>query len=201
MKLLTSDLAYNVFVPSHWTGIDMEPYHLDVKHGLPDHLKARSRQIRESLYHDAKKEFDRMSSYFYEKSSSAIASPLVVAPKATAPSIRLCVDYRPINSYVCIPQEPIPHVQQTLAKAAGWKIFVDLDMTNSFHQIPTCFLLPRSAASTVLSFFLKELVQPLAFYNPSSDVFSLISKTGSLLSSTIFSFSPLIITTHSQNSA
>ena len=23
--------------------------------------------------------------------------------------------------------------KQTLAKAAGWKIFVDLDMTNSFH--------------------------------------------------------------------
>ena len=85
MELLTLDLAYDVFVPSHWTGIDMEPYHLYVKPGLPDHLKARSRPIRESLYHDAKKEFDHMSSYFYEKSSSAIASPLVVAPKATAP--------------------------------------------------------------------------------------------------------------------
>ena len=136
MTLLTSDLAYDVFVPSHWTGIDMEPYHLEVKPGLPDHLKARSRPIRESLYQDAKTEFDRMSSYFYEKSTSTIASPLVVAPKATAPFIRLCGDYRPINPYVCIPQEPIPHVQQTLAKAAGWKIFVDLDMTNSFHQIP-----------------------------------------------------------------
>ena len=55
MELLTSDLAYDVFVPSHWTGIDMEPYHLDVKPGLPDHLKARSRPIRESLYHVAKK--------------------------------------------------------------------------------------------------------------------------------------------------
>ena len=97
MTLLTSDLAYDVFVPSHWTGIDMEPYHLEVKPGLPDHLKARSRPIRESLYQDAKTEFDRMSSYFYEKSTSTIASPLVVAPKATAPFIRLCGDYRPIN--------------------------------------------------------------------------------------------------------
>jgi RNase H-like domain found in reverse transcriptase len=63
-------------------------------------------------------------------------SPLVVAPKATAPLIRLCGDYRPVNPYVRIRQEPIPHVQQSIAKAAGWKDFVDLDMTNSFHQIP-----------------------------------------------------------------
>ena len=41
-----------------------------------------------------------------------------------------------VNPFVSIPQEPIPHVQQALTKAAGWKIFVDLDMTNSFHQIP-----------------------------------------------------------------
>ena len=136
IELLTSALAYDVFVPSQWSGIIMPPYHLDIKPGLPEHLRARSRPIRESLYKDAKKEFDRISSYFYEKSTSTIASPLVVAPKATAPFIRLCGDYRPINPYVCIPQEPIPHVQQSLAKAAGWKIFVDLDMTNSFHQIP-----------------------------------------------------------------
>jgi hypothetical protein len=30
----------------------------------------------------------------------------------------------------------MPNVQQSLAKAARWNVFVDLDMTNSFHQIP-----------------------------------------------------------------
>ena len=136
MDLLRSPLALDVFVPSTWTGILMEPYHLDVKPGLPDHLKARARPVRAALFTDAKTEFDRMRTYFYEKSTSPIACPLVVAPKATTPFIRLCGDYRPINPYICIPQEPIPHVQQSLAKAAGWNIFVDLDMTNSFHQIP-----------------------------------------------------------------
>lgn len=136
IDILTSQLAYDVFVPQVWTGIDMAPYHLDVKPGLPDFIKAHARPVREALYQDAKKEFDRMKTYFYDKSTSPIASPLVIAPKATAPFIRLCGDYRPINPYVSIPQEPIPHVQQSLAKAAGWKIFVDLDMTNSFHQIP-----------------------------------------------------------------
>jgi RNase H-like domain found in reverse transcriptase len=136
MELLQSDLAYDVFVPSTWKGIDMPPYHLSVKPGMPDHLKARPRPIRDALFQDAKKEFDRMQSYFYEKSSSPIACPLVIAPKATAPFIRFCGDYRDINPFIEISQEPIPHVQQSLAKAAGWKVFVDLDMTNSFHQIP-----------------------------------------------------------------
>ena len=74
-----------------------------------------------------------MKSYFYEHSNSTIASPLVIAPKATAPFIHLCGDYQPVNPYVFISQEPIPHVQQALAKAAGFKVFVDLDLTNTFH--------------------------------------------------------------------
>jgi hypothetical protein len=136
MKLLQSELAHDVFFPSTWKGIKMAPYHLDTKPGLPDVLRARARPVRQALYQDAKTEFDRMRTYFYEPSTSPIACPLVIAPKATAPFIRLCGDYRPINPYISIPQEPIPHVQQSLAKAAGWKVFVDLDMTNSFHQIP-----------------------------------------------------------------
>ena len=156
MDLLTSTLAYDVFVPSQWSGVKMSPYHLEVKPGLPEHLKARPRPIREALYKDAKLEFDRMSTYFYEKSNSPIASPLVVAPKATPPYIRLCGDYRPINPYVCIPQEPIPHVQQSLAKAAGWNVFADIDMTNSFHQLPI-----DEASSNLLS-----IVTPWGLYRP-----------------------------------
>ena len=114
----------------------MEPYHLEVKPGMPDHLKARARPVRAALFQDTKTEFDRMRTYFYEMSTSPIACSLVVAPKATTPFIRLCGNYRPINPYMCIPQEPIPYVQQSLAKAAGLNVFVDLDMTNSFHQIP-----------------------------------------------------------------
>ena len=156
MDLLTSELAFDVFVPRTWTGIKMPSYHLQTKPGLPEYLKSRARPVREALYENAKSEFDRMKTYFYEKSTSPIASPLVIAPKATTPYIRLCGDYRLINAYVIIPQEPIPHVQQSLAKAAGYKIFVDLDMTNSFHQIPI-----DSASSDLLS-----VTTPWGLYRP-----------------------------------
>ena len=156
IRLLTSELAYDVFVPQLWKGIHMDPYHLDTKPGMPDYLKAHTRPIRDVLYQHAKTEFDRMKTYFYVKSNSPIACPLVVAPKATAPFIRLCGDYRPINSFITISQEPIPHVQQSLAKAAGWKVFVDLDMTNSFHQIPL-----DEASSNLLS-----VSTPWGLYRP-----------------------------------
>ena len=81
----------DVFVSTTWTGIKISPYHLDTKSGLPEYLKAGTRPVRETLYNDAKAEFDRIRTYFYEISTSPIASPLVVAPKATALFIRLCV--------------------------------------------------------------------------------------------------------------
>ena len=77
-----------------------------------------------------------MNTYFYAPSTSTIACPLVVAPEATAPFIRLCGYYRPVNPYICIPQEPILHVQEALAQAVGWRFFVDLDMMYRFHQTP-----------------------------------------------------------------
>ena len=62
LDLLTSDLAYDVFVPRTWTGIHMPPYHLDTKPGLPDFLKAHTRPIRET------------------KRSSLHNSPAMIAP-------------------------------------------------------------------------------------------------------------------------
>ena len=64
MDLLTSELAFNVFVPQTWTGIKMPSYHLQTKPGLPEYLKSRARPVREALYDNAKSEFDRMKTYF-----------------------------------------------------------------------------------------------------------------------------------------
>ena len=122
----------------------MEPYHLDIKPGLPAFMRARARPVRDALLKDAKAEFDRMLQYFFIRSNSPIASPIGIAPKATSPFIRLCGDYRQVNPYISISQEPIPHVQYNLAKAAGFKFFVDLDMTNSFLDLPSSLLLSVS---------------------------------------------------------
>lgn len=136
LTLLQSDLAIKVFVPATWNGISVAPVTMQVVGDLPARMYARPRPVRSELYESAKKEFDRLRKYFYVDSDSPIASPLVIAPKATYPYIRFCGDYRRVNEYISIPQQPIPIVHLEIMKAAQFRYFVDLDMCNSFHQIP-----------------------------------------------------------------
>ena len=136
IEFMKSDLALRVFVPEVWKGIEGFPLlELKLKDTLPSSLKSPSRFVNPRLYENAHLEFQRMSGYMYVPSNSPIASPLVVAPKATEPVIRLCGDYRQINMYVERAHYSIPHVQNMLKKARLYTGFVDLDLANSFHQI------------------------------------------------------------------
>jgi len=135
-EYLLSEEATSVFVPETWDGIKgLPPLELDFKETLPESMRPRARPVNPRLYEHAKTEFDRLMTYFYTGSDSPIASPLVIAPKATKPFIRFCGDYIEINKHVKIGHYPIPKVQHALEKAAGYKVFLDIDMTNSFHQI------------------------------------------------------------------
>jgi len=125
-----------VFVPQNWEGINGLPLlKLKFKDGIPSRMRPPPRRVNPLLWVNAKKEYDRLLTYFYVPSNSEIASCLVIAPKATAPFLRMCGDYVRLNKYIEMGHFPIPHVQQELAKLQKFKIFLDLDWTNSFHQI------------------------------------------------------------------
>eukprot|EP00981_Chlorochromonas_danica_P007576 scaffold1801_cov193-Ochromonas_danica.AAC.3 len=98
-------------------------------------MKPRARPINPKLYANARKEFERLSKYFYKHSSSSIASCLVIAPKATAPFLRFCGDYVAINKYISTGHYPIPHVMRSLEKITQFAVFLDFDLANAFHQI------------------------------------------------------------------
>ena len=69
---------------------------------------------------------ERMFTYMYDDSDSPIAVPLVVAPKATAPFIRICGDYVWTNKFIVSGCYFIPHIQ----------FFHEMNLTNAFHQGP-----------------------------------------------------------------
>ena len=77
-------MAQEALAPSKWDGIKVPPVQLIVKGELPERMAPRAKPIRRELYTHAKAEFERLKKYFYEESDSPIASPLVIAPKATA---------------------------------------------------------------------------------------------------------------------
>ena len=141
---LLKDKGVQVFVPRKWEGIKgIPPLKLKFREGMPLKLKPRARPVNPKLYETARQEFDRLMKYFYRPSKSPVASCLVVAPKATKPFIRFCGDYVYINKYIMTQHHPIPNVQQSLEKIISYKIFLDFDWVNSFHQ----FLLDDETSS------------------------------------------------------
>ena len=80
-----------VFVPKEWTGIkDLVPLELQLKPDMPAVHKCHARTINPKILEPTRKVMERMRTYMYDDSDSPIAVPLVVAPKATAPFIRIC---------------------------------------------------------------------------------------------------------------
>jgi hypothetical protein len=139
LDLLLSDLGISCFVPKNWTGVKIDPVTLKTKDDLPERKKPPARNINPKLWDVAKKEFDRLLTYFYVKSDSPRVSPLVIAPKATEPFIRFAGDYSIwVNQYMLTGHWPIPNVRHSLEKIAQFCMFSDIDLTNGFHQIPIC---------------------------------------------------------------
>ena len=136
LDLLRSDVALDVFVPKQGNGLQGCPdLELECLPTLPARMPVQTRPINPRLYENAKKEFDRLFTYFYVFSDSPVASPLVIAAKATPPFIRYCGDYQGVNKFVKIGVYYIPNVPHSIEKARGFAIYIDLDMSNSFHQI------------------------------------------------------------------
>ena len=102
---------------------------------MPKRIKPAARRIPPKVYEATKKEFAHMMTYFYRVSNSDITSPIVIAPKATDPFVRLCGDYLIPNLRILTGNYPIPDVIKALHKIAGFTVFIYLDVTNSFHSI------------------------------------------------------------------
>jgi hypothetical protein len=159
-----------VFVPNNWEGINgVDPIELSWKSDLPDRMKPPARPVNPRLFAHAEKEHSRLRGYMYRDSTSPIASPLVIAPKATKPFIRFCGDYRQINLYIFVGHYKIPIVKEELLKISTYKVFVDLDMSNSFHQlklgpITSSRLSIQTPWGQVEPMFMPEGVGPASFH-------------------------------------
>ena len=105
------------------------------KPNFPEIVKPHNRPVNPRLFEHAHKELKRLLTYMYIESDSPVASCLVIAPKATEPFMRFCGDYAPVvNKWIETGHYPIPHVLHSLHKIASFKVFLDFDLANSFHQ-------------------------------------------------------------------
>ncbi len=70
-----------------------------------------------------------------EETPTPWCAGMAVVPKKSG-SVRICVDFRPLNEHVLREVHPMPKVDETLAQLTDAKVFSKLDANCGFWQIP-----------------------------------------------------------------
>src|SRR6478672_2126199 len=70
-----------------------------------------------------------------EVSQSPYGAPVLFVPKPNGRGLRLCVDYRALNSITVKNRCTIPRIDDLLDAVSGSAYFTSLDLTSGYHQI------------------------------------------------------------------
>ena len=69
-------------------------------------------------------------------SSSPYGAPVLFAEKKGGGGLRMCIDFRSLNSNTVTDSWPLPRIDEMLARLHGAKHFSKLDLRDGYHQIP-----------------------------------------------------------------
>ncbi len=97
-------------------------------------------------------------------STSPYASPVVLVRKKSG-ALRICNDFRILNSKSVKDAHPLPRIEETIHALAGAKMFSVMDLQSAYHQVEmeekdkakTAFITPFSKTTTIVSGVLKLL--------------------------------------------
>ena len=92
---------------------------------IPDKIKSEVDKQIDQLLKDGK----------IRPSNSPFAHPIVCVAKKDSPDIRLCVDYKYINSGTISDSYPMPRIDDVLRKVAPCRYISTFDATSGYHQI------------------------------------------------------------------
>ena len=112
----------------------------------PPKLEAMRDQMKELIEHN-----------WVEPSESPWGAPVLFVPKKNG-QLRMCVDFRDLNSVTIDDSYPLPRLEILLHRAASATVFSKLDLASGFHQISvnpesrplTAFRLPEAVQGSSL---------------------------------------------------
>lgn len=111
-----------------------------ITHEIPlvDDVPVRQpyRRIVPSQYEMVKNHIQQLlDSKVIRESSSPYSSPIVLVTKKDG-SLRLCVDYRQLNSRTRRDSYPLPRIEESLDALSGARWFSTLDLASGYNQVP-----------------------------------------------------------------
>ena len=99
-------------------------------------VRQRYRRIPPSEYEAVKAHINQLlESQVIRESCSPYASPIVLVRKKDG-SLRMCVDYRPLNSKTRKDAFPLPRIEESLDALSGARWFSTLDLASGYNQVP-----------------------------------------------------------------
>ncbi|WVZ59146.1 LOW QUALITY PROTEIN: hypothetical protein U9M48_009338 [Paspalum notatum var. saurae] len=78
---------------------------------------------------------DLLDKGFIRPSSSPWGCPVTFVEKKKEKSLRMCVDYRPLNAVTIKNKYPLPRIDILFDQLRGAKVFSKLDLRSGYHQI------------------------------------------------------------------
>ena len=117
-------------------------------------VRQRYRRIPPSEYEAVKAHIHQLlEAQVIRESSSPYASPIVLVRKKDG-SLRLCVDYRLLNSKTRKDAFPLPRIEESLDSLGGARWFSTIDLASGYNQVPVSELdRPKTAFCTPFGLF------------------------------------------------
>lgn len=125
----------NVFSTQEWdVGLAKGVTH-QIRLHEPHPFRERSRRIAPADIDDVRRHLkDLLAAGIIEESRSPYASPIVIVRKKSG-AVRMCIDYRTLNSRTTPDQYVTPRIDDALDCLAGSKWFSVLDLRSGYYQI------------------------------------------------------------------
>ncbi len=107
--------------------IDIEPGKVPPKCRIYPMSEYKLQKVKEYLEKN-------LSKRFISSSTAPYASPVLFVQKKDD-SLRFCVDYRKLNAMTIRNRDPIPLIEETLARVIGCKYLIKLDVIAAFNKL------------------------------------------------------------------
>ena len=143
LSLLNPVESVNTFIPEQYPslfqglGTFPESYEIKLKQDTQPFALITPRSVPLPLRKKVEEELARMESL---NVISRVDEPtqwctsMVVVPKRNSETVRICVDFRPLNECVSREVHPLPKVEETLAQLNGATVFSKVDANCGFGR-------------------------------------------------------------------